>query len=215
MSIATTLSKIRVNYLAKFILLLALAIGAPVLGIHSQWITGSIVNMVLILSVFLVGVRGAVLIGLLPSTIALGTGLLPAALAPMLPFIIISNIILVLVFSIVGSLSRARSESDEPRDLDGLHTNLHKYEHKFTQTHDDLTPALSLLRRGGQKYWLSLLLAAGLKFLFLFLTSSVVIKLLLNQKLAASVAQMMSWPQFYTALVGGFLTFGILKILKK
>jgi len=57
MSIATTLSKIQVSYFAKFILLLVLATGAPMLGIHSQWLTGPIVNAALILSVFLVGIR--------------------------------------------------------------------------------------------------------------------------------------------------------------
>ncbi len=91
------ITQIDYNYLLKFIALLALATGVPFLGIHSQWIVGPIVNATLILAVFLVGVRGAVLIGLLPSTIALSTGLLPAVLAPVIPFIIISNTLLVLV----------------------------------------------------------------------------------------------------------------------
>ncbi|MDD5289741.1 MAG: hypothetical protein PHT40_00895 [Patescibacteria group bacterium] len=196
MSIATTLSKIRVGYLIKFILLLALATGAPILGIHSQWLTGPIVNMALILSVFLVGVRGAVLIGLLPSTIALGTGLLPAALAPMVPFIIISNIILVFCISFF------RHSEGGPMNIgptDGI----------------SVEDPIASLGMTNKKYWLGLLFAAGLKFLFLFLTSGIVIKLLLNQKLALPVAQMMSWPQFYTALIGGILAFVVLKILKK
>ena len=95
----TTLTKINIIYLTKFVLLLVVATFAPVIGFHSQWITGPIVNAVLILSVFMVGARGALLIGMLPSTIALSTGLLSVVLAPMIPFIIISNSILILILS--------------------------------------------------------------------------------------------------------------------
>jgi len=196
MSIAKTLSKIQVGYFAKFVLLLALATGAPILGIHLQWLTGPIVNAALILSVFLVGVRGAVLVGLLPSTIALGVGLLPAVLAPMVPFIIISNIILVLV---IDFFCHSEGGPVNIGPTDGI----------------SVKDPIASLGMTDKKYWLGLLLAAGLKFLFLFLTSGIVIRLLLNQKLATPVAQMMSWPQFYTALVGGALAFIILKILKK
>lgn len=165
---ATTLTKINITYAVKFLLLLTLATGAPLVGLHSQWLTGPVVNMALILAVYLIGIRGALLIGILPSTIALGTGLLPAVLAPMIPFIIISNTILILVI-------------DKLKD-----TN----------------------------YWASLFFASGMKYLFLFVTSGVVINLLLKQELAAKVSAMMSWPQFFTALIGGLLAWGTLKILK-
>jgi len=166
-----TLTKTNVTYLVKFLVMLAIATGAPLLGFHSQWITGPIVNMALILSVFLVGIRGGLLIGMLPSTIALGTGLLPSVLAPMIPFIIISNCLLVLAIDYVRRMEIKNN------------------------------------------YWLGLILGAGLKYLFLFLTSGIVINLLLNQKLAVKVASMMSWPQFFTAMIGGILAFGILKII--
>jgi riboflavin transporter len=210
MSITTTLSKIQVGYLAKFILLLGLAIGAPILGIHSQWITGPIVNAALILSVFLVGVRGAVLIGLLPSTIALGVGLLPAPLAAMVPFIIISNIILVFVISFFRHSDRSPSSGEG-----GVEESLR---YSISERRSDSSTSLTLFAPLGMtniKYFIGLITAAVLKFLFLFLTSGIVIKLLLNQKLAPAVAQMMSWPQFYTALIGGALAFIILKIFKK
>lgn len=87
----------RVVALAAFIVLLAVATGAPML-IHQQFITGPIVNAVLFLSVVYLGSQYAILIGLLPSVIALSVGTLPAILAPMVPFIIISNTLLVLVF---------------------------------------------------------------------------------------------------------------------
>jgi hypothetical protein len=173
---AKALTKLNIGYAIKFLLLLTLATGAPLVGIHSQWITGPVVNMALILAVFLVGIRGALLIGILPSTIALGTGLLPAVLAPMIPFIIISNTILILVID------------------------------KFKSTNYQLPIT---------NYWIGLFFAAALKYLFLFITSGLVINLLLKQELALKVAQMMSWPQLFTALIGGMLAWGILKVLRK
>lgn len=64
--------------------------------IHLQWITGPLVNAVLIILLFLVGIRSALAVSLIPSLMALAGGLLPAILAPIVPFIMISNVILVL-----------------------------------------------------------------------------------------------------------------------
>jgi len=164
-----TLQKVNIAYAIKFLALLTIATGAPLIGIHSQWLTGPIVNMALILAVYMVGIRGALLIGILPSTIALGTGLLPSVLAPMIPFIILSNTILILVVDWFKNYN----------------------------------------------YFTGLIFAAGAKYLFLFITSTIVINLLVNQALAVKVAVIMSWPQFFTALIGGVLAWGILKILKK
>lgn len=82
--------------LAKFTLLLGIAILAPL--IRQQAVTGTIVNAVFFVSVVALGVRGAVLIALIPSIFSLAVGLLPAVLAPMVPFIMIGNIILIIVF---------------------------------------------------------------------------------------------------------------------
>lgn len=64
--------------------------------IHLQWFTGPIVNAILILVLFLVGIRSALVLCLIPSLMALSGGLLPAVLAPVVPFVMISNTILVL-----------------------------------------------------------------------------------------------------------------------
>jgi len=85
--------------LTKFALLLSIAVVAPL--IRQQIVTGTIVNAVLFISVVSLGVRGAVLIALVPSIFSLSVGLLPAALAPMIPFIMVSNIILVLIFDLL------------------------------------------------------------------------------------------------------------------
>jgi len=82
----------------KFAVLLAIAVVTPAL-IHNQPITGPIVNAVLFLGVVLLGAQNAILLGLMPSVVALSFGLLPAPLAPMIPFIMLSNVILVITFS--------------------------------------------------------------------------------------------------------------------
>jgi riboflavin transporter len=82
--------------LAKFSLLLAITILAPLA--NQQLITGTIVNAVLFISCLILGRRGAILLALAPSIFALTVGLLPPALAPMIPFIILGNVILILVF---------------------------------------------------------------------------------------------------------------------
>jgi hypothetical protein len=150
-----------------FVALLGIASAAPLL--HNQFVVGPIVNATLLIATVLLGVRGGILIGLIPSTIALSTGLLPAVLAPMIPFIIVGNAILVVTFGYL-------------RD---------------------------------KNYWLALVSGSILKFAFLFGTSGIVISLLLNQKIASSVAMMMSWPQLATALAGGLVAYGFLRGTKK
>ncbi len=93
-----TISKTsNLSLIIQFALFLGLAIGAPFLG--NQLLTGTIVNGLLVISAYSLGFRGAMLIALLPSSISLFVGLLPVAMAPMVPFIIMSNILLVLVVS--------------------------------------------------------------------------------------------------------------------
>lgn len=80
-----------------FALFLAIAIIIPSF-LHSQWITGPIINATLILATFIIGPMEAILLGLMPSAVALSTGLLPLPLAPMVPFIMIGNAVLVVFF---------------------------------------------------------------------------------------------------------------------
>ena len=62
-------------------------------------IRGPIVNATLFIAAATLGPQRAILIGLIPSMIALSAGLLPAVLAPMIPFIMLSNAILIMTFS--------------------------------------------------------------------------------------------------------------------
>ena len=88
----------------RVIIFTSIAILALILPtiIHSQLITGSFVNMSLILVTFLIGPLEAVFLGLMPSVIALSSGLLPLPLAPAIPFIMISNTILVGIYYYLG-----------------------------------------------------------------------------------------------------------------
>jgi hypothetical protein len=89
------LEKIDAKWLARFLSLTAVAVFLPFF-IHLPWITGPIINAILILVLMLSGLRSALLVACLPSLMALSGGLLPVVLAPAVPLIIISNIIFVL-----------------------------------------------------------------------------------------------------------------------
>lgn len=89
------LSKPNIASLANFLVLASIAVFTPFF-IHVQWLTGSIVNAVLIIVLFTVGVRSALVLCLIPSLMALAGGLIPPILAPIIPFIMMANVMLVL-----------------------------------------------------------------------------------------------------------------------
>ena len=149
----------KIIVLTEFAILIGVATIAPLLG--QQAISGPIVNATLFISTIFLGVRAGILIGLLPSIIALSAGLLPLALTPMIPFIMIGNVILVLSFDFLKN----------------------------------------------KNYWLRVITASALKFIFLFSTSSIVINLILKTEIANRVAVIMSWPQFLTAIAGGTIAY--------
>lgn len=169
-----TLAKVKTREIAQFLGFAGVATMLP-FYIHLQWFTGPIVNAILLVVLFLVGIRSALVLCLIPSLMALAGGLLPAVLAPVVPFVMISNTILVLT-------------------VDWFYNNF-KDEKKG--------------------YWLGVVIGAGLKFGFLFLSVSFIAKLLIKQELAVKVAQMMSWPQFATAVAGGAIAWVVLKWLKR
>ena len=94
---ALSVNKKHIITAAQFGGLLGIALIAPLF--HFQPVTGPIVNAVLFLGVLFLGTQNAILLGLLPSVIALSAGLLPAPLAPMIPFIMLSNVLLIVVFA--------------------------------------------------------------------------------------------------------------------
>lgn len=91
-----TTSREKIAFLTKLVVLLSVATIIPLF--HQQMLTGPIVNATLFIATAVLGVSGGILVGLIPSVVALSAGLLPPVLAPMIPFIMISNTILVLTF---------------------------------------------------------------------------------------------------------------------
>lgn len=99
-----TLSKIDYQSIAWFVGLMAIAVMLPRF-IHNQFVTGPIVNATLFLGAYYLGNGNAILIGLVPSITALSAGLLPLPLAPMVPFIMVSNAILIVSFNAFKKLN--------------------------------------------------------------------------------------------------------------
>ncbi|MDD4607095.1 MAG: iron hydrogenase [Patescibacteria group bacterium] len=161
------IDKVKTNTLAQFSTLLALSAILPLF--HQQTVTGPLVNAILFIATIMLGVPSAMLIALIPSVIALSVGLLPAILAPAIPFIMLSNVLLVLIFN-------------------SLKNN---------------------------NYWLGIISASLIKFGFLFISSHFIIKTLVQIPVAQKVSAMLSYPQLFTALIGGMLAYIILKLMKK
>ena len=82
---------------SQFLILLSVVSFAPLL--NNQFVTGTIVNASLLVSVVLLGMSGSLLLCLLPSLISLVVGLLPIVMVPMVPFIVLGNIIFILTFN--------------------------------------------------------------------------------------------------------------------
>ncbi len=91
------LLKINTTVITKFVTLVLVVFTAPIF--HNQIITGSLVNAALFIAVASIGLPGAILIGLLPSIVALVIGSLSPDLAIMIPFIMMGNILLIFTFS--------------------------------------------------------------------------------------------------------------------
>jgi hypothetical protein len=64
-----------------------------------QQITGPLVNALLFIATIILGVRTALIICFLPSIMSVSVGILPAVMLPMIPVIILGNILLVLLFN--------------------------------------------------------------------------------------------------------------------
>jgi hypothetical protein len=94
MNTSQVISANRLSIVFKFLCFLAVVFFAPFIG--NQFITGTIVNASLIVSFFVFGLGGAILLCFLPSAISLTLGFM--SLPIMIPFIVLGNIILILSF---------------------------------------------------------------------------------------------------------------------
>jgi hypothetical protein len=91
-----TIKKEIILTLIQFTALIGVAMIAPLF--KQQIITGSLVNATLFIAAILFGIKGAVLVGFLPSFISLSVGLLHPSLMPMIYFIIMGNAIMIIIF---------------------------------------------------------------------------------------------------------------------
>ncbi len=169
-----TLARVNVKILSQFVVLSSLVMFVPFF-IHLQWLTGPMVNAVLIITLFLVGIRSALILCMVPSLMALSGGLIPPVLAPAIPFIMISNVIFVLLV-----------------------------DYFYNNTKDNT-----------KGFFLGAVAGAFLKFVFLYWSIGIVADLLLKQELAPKIAQLFSFTQFLTALLGALIAWTILKFLKR
>ena len=93
------LERSNLTSLVWLIALVGVASVAPLF--HQQMITGPVVNATLFLAAMILGIKRGIFVGLIPSAIALSMGTLPPVLAPAVPYIMISNAILIAVFSLL------------------------------------------------------------------------------------------------------------------
>jgi hypothetical protein len=90
------------NVLAKTGVLLALTLAFQIwLQPYAQPVVGPLVNMMLIITVLLVGTIPAIVIGCLTPLVAFLVGIMP--LMPVVPFIMVGNAVMVLLFSLTRS----------------------------------------------------------------------------------------------------------------
>ncbi|MEI6156896.1 MAG: ECF transporter S component [Atribacterota bacterium] len=93
-------SQTMIRWVSRTAVLFALTLVIQILG-FPQFFTGPLVNAFLILATLTTGVSSGVVIGLLTPLVAFSRGILPVPLGPMIPFIVLGNVALVIVFWLI------------------------------------------------------------------------------------------------------------------
>jgi riboflavin transporter len=73
---------------------------------------------------------------------------------------------------------------------------------------------VSVFYRFQDNYWVSVFLASFSKFLFLYISSFFVSKVLFTEIASKMIVTIMSWPQLATALSGGLIAYFIIMLIK-
>ncbi|MBN2412284.1 ECF transporter S component [candidate division KSB1 bacterium] len=87
----------RTNYITRLVILISLTLIIEMIGLP-QPVTGPLVNMMLILTSLLLNITGGVIMGCITPLAAVIRGQLPPFLLPMVPFVVIGNVLLVVAF---------------------------------------------------------------------------------------------------------------------
>ncbi|MGI6684536.1 MAG: ECF transporter S component [Bacillota bacterium] len=94
-----------VHFITRTAVLLAIVLAVQSLRLPS-YITGPVVNAVLILATIFSSVISAVIIGCITPVVALFTGIIPPAALPLVPVIAAANITLAIVFYLIDKFNR-------------------------------------------------------------------------------------------------------------
>lgn len=98
-NLSLAINKINTRAILFLFFMVTLVALAPLL--NQQIITGTIVNAILFITTITLGIRSGFVVAVIPSMIAFSVGLLP--LFFMIPFIVISNVLLVFFFNLFRS----------------------------------------------------------------------------------------------------------------
>jgi len=151
----------RIKFITRTGILLALALVVQ-MGGFPQPVTGPLINTILYLAALLVNGWSGVIIGVFTPAIAFFRGILPPPLAPIIPFIALSNAILALIFASAMKKNKI----------------------------------------------IAVILASVMKYFVL----SAAVGFIVN--VPDKIAQMMSLPQLFTALIGGGIALIAFKALE-
>ena len=160
----------KTRYLTRLVFLISLTLVLEMIGLP-QPLTGPLVNMMLFLTILILGRFAGMTLGSITPIIAAFRGQLPALLVPFIPFIIIGNILLVIVYFLL---------KNQP-----------------TEQSPKIGKSVS--------HWIGICAASITKFLWLYLSAKFVLPLVFGKALPPLFISMMSLPQLFTALLGGFL----------
>lgn len=94
---AIAIEKLKSNTLVTQVGVVTVALVAPLFPL--QQVTGPIINALLFIAVVMLGLRQALVVCFMPSIMALLAGILLPIMAPIVPFIMLSNVVLVVIFS--------------------------------------------------------------------------------------------------------------------
>ncbi len=87
----------KVVTMTQLLSMVVLAVLFPLFPLRE--ITGPLVNALLFIAVVILGVRNALLICFLPSIMSISVGIMPMVALPLVPVIILGNVLLVLLFN--------------------------------------------------------------------------------------------------------------------
>jgi len=104
---------IRTQKLTRVVFLIAITLIIQALGLP-QPVTGPLINMMLLLTTLILEPYSGMALGAMTPMVAAFRGQLPPILIPMVPFIIVSNALLIGVFALVEKILCKRFGKDNP-----------------------------------------------------------------------------------------------------